>query len=99
MFWYGIANIISPQIWQSRDSPRYIPAWKVQIVLCFFFAPLVALVIWFIMKKRNTTRLVRLTSNQGVIEDSGEAVKSEITMLNLTNLEIESYIYPLQIKN
>lgn len=95
MFWYGIANIISPQIWQSRDAPRYIPAWIVQIVLSFFFAPLVALVIWFILKKRNTTRSANLKSNQGVVEDSGEAVKTEIAMLDLTDLENESFIYPL----
>lgn len=95
MFWYGIANIISPQLWQAKDAPRYIPAWIVQIVLSFFFAPLVALVIWYILKKRNITRLSSLKHKQGVIESSGEVIKTEIAMLDLTDLENESFIYPL----
>ncbi|KAF6009524.1 hypothetical protein HII12_003067 [Brettanomyces bruxellensis] len=31
MVFYSIANLISPQLWQERDGPRYVPAWIVQI--------------------------------------------------------------------
>ena len=33
MFGYGIANIVSPQIWQESNAPRYYGAWIAQIVV------------------------------------------------------------------
>lgn len=95
MFWYSIANIISPQIWRSKDAPRYIPAWIVQIVLSFFLAPLIALVIWFILRKRNADRLTYAAEGHGVVEVDGQAVKTNIAMLDLTDLENKTFIYPL----
>ncbi|KAH3900772.1 related to High affinity cysteine transporter [Saccharomycodes ludwigii] len=99
MFWYGVANIISPQLWQSRDSPRYIPAWIVQIVLSFFLAPLLALIIWFILNKRNKERLANIDEHKEkigyVVDESGNKVKVEVATLDLTDLENKTFIYPL----
>jgi hypothetical protein len=99
MIGYGIANLISPQLWQERDGPRYTPAWIVQIVLSFCIAPLLALVIWFILKKRNDVRK-RLIEEEGVAkgfvtdETEGE-IEVDIANLDLTDLENDKFIYPL----
>ena len=99
MFWYCISNIISPQLWQGRDAPRFIPAWIVQIVLSFFLAPAIALVIWVILKRRNNKRLAKLqdetSSTEGYIKISGETVAVGGAQLDLTDLENERFIYPL----
>ncbi|GMM36570.1 Yct1 protein [Saccharomycopsis crataegensis] len=96
---YAVSNIISPQLWQEKDGPRYIPAWIVQIVLSFFVAPLIAIVIWVILKRRNTQRLEKLAQDQdsvaGYVEKDGEKVKVNIASLDLTDLENERFIYPL----
>lgn len=95
MFWYSISNIISPQIWRSRDAPRYVPAWIVQIVLSFFLAPSIALVIWYILHKRNAERLASAADDHGVVEVDGQVIETNIAMLDLTDLENKTFIYPL----
>lgn len=95
MFWYSVANIISPQIWRSKDAPRYVPAWIVQIVLSFFLAPLIALIIWHFLHKRNLERLAHASDAHGMVEIDGQAVETNIAMLDLTDLENKAFIYPL----
>ncbi|SCU92229.1 LADA_0F15280g1_1 [Lachancea dasiensis] len=99
MFFYGIANIISPQLWQESDAPRYKPAWIVQTVCSFFIAPLLAIVIWFILKKRNQTRRVEIAAHhtpaRGVVEYEGQKLEVNVAMMDLTDLENEKFIYPL----
>ncbi|GAV54682.1 hypothetical protein ZYGR_0AO00100 [Zygosaccharomyces rouxii] len=95
MVGYSVANMISPQIWRDKDAPRYIPAWIVQIVLSFFFAPMLALVARYILKKRNDKRLANTKSDNGLVEIDGEAVEIDVAMLDLTDLENKSFIYPL----
>lgn len=95
MVGYSIANIISPQIWREKDAPRYIPAWIVQIVLSFFFAPMLALIIRYILKKRNVSRLADKKGDNGLVEIEGKAVEIDVAMLDLTDLENKSFIYPL----
>lgn len=95
---YSIANIISPQLWQERDAPRYVPAWIVQIVLSFTIAPSLIGVVWFILKRRNTERLAALTEGDriGYVEDeSGQKVEVDVATLDLTDLEDKTFIYPL----
>lgn len=97
LFWYSVSNIISPQLWQEKDAPRYYAAWIVQIVLSFFTAPAIALVIYFILKKRNVERLANLKEGEkyGVVEDNDGDFVVNVASLDLTDLENKSFIYPL----
>lgn len=98
MFFFCVANLISPQLWQEKDGPRYIPAWIVQIVLSFSIAPSIAIVIWYILRKRNQERAINLEAEEkkfGLIEVNGESIKANIAMLDLTDHENKTFIYPL----
>lgn len=100
MIAYGVANIISPQLWREKDAPRFLSAWIVQIVCSFFTAPLLAVVIWFILKRRNAERLARIESaGESVLglvkEEDGAEIEVNLAALDLTDLENEKFIYPL----
>ena len=99
MFWYCISNIISPQLWQGRDAPRFIPAWVVQIILSFSFAPAIAIVIWFILHRRNKIRLAKINDfdedDKKTINFENEKTVATVAQLDLTDLENENFIYPL----
>ncbi|CAC36910.1 cysteine transmembrane transporter [Schizosaccharomyces pombe] len=105
MIGYAIANIIGPQMWQSRDAPRYYPAWIVQIVIAWSVSPFVLLIIRWILVRRNKKRLALLEQNKEqyektwieTIDSSGNHVSGfyENSMLDLTDQENLSFIYPL----
>lgn len=97
MFWYSVSNIISPQLWQARDAPRYYGAWIVQIVLSFTAAPALALIIYYVLNKRNKERLSNLSEERkvGVVEDSDVDFVVNVASLDLTDLENKAFIYPL----
>lgn len=95
---YSIANIISPQLWQERDAPRFVPAWIVQIVLSFTVAPALIGIVWFILARRNRIRLANLAKGNvhGLVKDAeGTKVEVNIAALDLTDLEDKTFIYPL----
>lgn len=95
---YSVANIISPQLWQARDAPRYVPAWVVQIVLSFSVAPALVGIAWFILHRRNKKRLADIKDGDRigyVKDDSGEKIAVDIATLDLTDLEDKTFIYPL----
>lgn len=94
---YAIGNIISPQLWRGKDAPRYVPAWIVQIVLSFIVAPMISILIYFTLKRRNQTRLANLTEDEklGVIQQDGKEVLVNVASLDLTDLENKAFIYPL----
>lgn len=106
---YGIANIISPQLWKGSQGskngdPRYYAAWSVQIVLSWTGTPIVGFLIYYILNKRNKLRLENMKSKGvqfGTVikhdEKTGEQVseKVDIANLDLTDLENENFIYPL----
>lgn len=97
MFTYSIANIISPQLWQERDAPRYRPAWIVQIVLSFFTAPALIGVVWFILRRRNIQRRALIGSEKevGIVkDDQGNKIVTNIAALDFTDLEDKTFIYP-----
>jgi MFS family permease len=93
----GIGNLISPQLWQESDAPRYVPAWIVQIVLSFGISPLIAFVIWFILKRRNEERLKEMDKldKVGIIREDEKEVVVNIASLDLTDLENRTFLYPL----
>lgn len=95
---YSILNIISPQIWQERYAPRYIPAWVVQIALSFVTAPIILGVIWYILARRNKERSANIedADRYGFVKDEeGNEVKVNVSALDFTDLEEKSFIYPL----
>ncbi|KAL2312384.1 Cysteine transporter [Schizosaccharomyces pombe] len=110
MVGYAIANIISPQLWQSRDAPRYYPAWIVQIVVAWFVTPIIYLVARVILARRNKQRkeLKEKKIAEGSLEtiektyvdtvdEFGNPVKVLIdnSMLDLTDMENLNFVYPL----
>ncbi|OQU98810.1 hypothetical protein CLAIMM_04538 [Cladophialophora immunda] len=104
---YGIANLISPQIWVPRDAPRYYSAWIVQIVISWVGTPAILLVINWILSRRNKERRAWIAEQQaagktrtGVIDQidaDGNRIEVEvdISLLDLTDLENKYFIYPL----
>ncbi|SCU85422.1 LAMI_0C11210g1_1 [Lachancea mirantina] len=100
MFWYGVANIIAPQLWQAKDGPRYYPAWIVQLLFAFILAPISTLAIRVILAKRNKERSETREKYLllAVIRDDEEDITSSETnlaLLDFTDLENKQFIYPL----
>ncbi|KZF19152.1 permease of the major facilitator superfamily [Xylona heveae TC161] len=107
MVGYGIANIISPQIWRQKDGPRYYSAWIVQIVISWVGCPVILLIIRFILARRNVERRKWIAEQEaqghhgeGYVEEldeSGNLVKKkvDIALLDLTDLQNKYFIYPL----
>ena len=129
MIGYGVANIISPQLWRGDAGPRYYSAWIVQIVFSFVMMPLFMVIIWYILKRRNETRQAKIDAkiagttvdytgdvNSDIDEDyendeddevyknekagfiekeDGTKIKVDIAALDLTDLENDTFIYPL----
>ncbi|RDW74824.1 MFS transporter-9 [Coleophoma cylindrospora] len=107
MFGYGIANIISPQIWVDSYAPRYYPAWVAQIVISWVGTPLLLLLIRYLLIQRNKERYLWIAEQEakGVhsdayvtkVDSAGQTIqiKTDVTMLDLTDLENRYFIYPL----
>ncbi|AGO10566.1 AaceriABR113Cp [[Ashbya] aceris (nom. inval.)] len=95
MVGYSISNLIAPQLWQEAHTPRYYPAWAVQLSLSFIFAPGLAILIRIILARRNKERLALAGDKLGAVEIDGEVVKTNLAMLDLTDLENKHFIYPL----
>lgn len=109
MVGYSIANICSPQIWVPSDAPRYYGAWISMIVVSWVGTPLILFIIRFLLKRRNAQRKAwaasltseeRKTHELGVVEEldeNGSMIRREveIAMLDLTDMENPSFIYPI----
>lgn len=98
---YSVSNMISPQLWQDSDAPRYYPAWIVQIVLSFTVAPILTCIAWYVLWRRNRERKAALEANSidediGYVQgDDGSAIEVNRAALDLTDLEDKAFIYPL----
>lgn len=95
---YSVLNIISPQLWQDRYAPRYVPAWIVQIVLSFVTAPVILGIIWYVLARRNQERRAKFEEVDRfgyVKDDEGNELKVSVAALDFTDLEDTTYIYPL----
>ncbi|GMM35304.1 hypothetical protein DASC09_026290 [Saccharomycopsis crataegensis] len=110
MIAYGIANIISPQLWKGNQGhdkdgeKRYYAAWTVQIVLAWVGTPIITWVIHSILKSRNNKRSAAIEAEGkdalGAVvktDKSGNEIidKVSIANLDLTDLENKRFIYPL----
>ncbi|EJT98412.1 MFS allantoate transporter [Dacryopinax primogenitus] len=52
---YCVGNLIGPQIFQTKDAPRYTPA-LITIVVCWILCIILLLVIWFVNARENRRR-------------------------------------------
>lgn len=105
MIGYSAGNLVSPQIWVASAKPRFYGAWSSMIVISWFGTPVILWIIHFILARRNKIRKERINAageNDGYhyveqLDDGGRLVKVkvEVAMLDLTDLENESFIYPL----
>ncbi|KAI5475237.1 hypothetical protein MNV49_001717 [Pseudohyphozyma bogoriensis] len=101
IFTYSLSNIISPQLWQAKDQPRYYMAWGIQIAFGWVAAPLTIIAIHFHLKRQNRIRAEKLAAAGGVQEFAkvqeadGELVTVLHGQLDLTDFEDLSYVYPL----
>ncbi|KAH6648641.1 major facilitator superfamily domain-containing protein [Truncatella angustata] len=86
---YTVGNIISPQTFQSRDAPRYLPA-KISICIIYFLITIDLLIMRWVLDKRNRKR------DQAKVA-SGDAYKTEENheFLDLTDLENKEFRYEL----
>ncbi|KAK6457068.1 putative allantoate permease of the major facilitator superfamily [Scheffersomyces xylosifermentans] len=105
---YSIVNLFASQIWRSKDSPRFYPAWLIIIIGSWVISPLALEAIRLILWRRNKKRILWIQEVKegnaedviGVvdeIDDSGIVEKREVdvSMLDLTDLENKRFIYPL----
>ncbi|KAH6994793.1 major facilitator superfamily domain-containing protein [Fusarium venenatum] len=105
MIGYSAGNLVSPQIWVASAKPRFYGAWSSMIIVSWFGTPVILWVIHFILARRNKIRKERINAvgeNDRYhyveqLDESGQLVKVkvEVAMLDLTDLENESFIYPL----
>ena len=100
MLAYGAANIISPQLWNPKDAPRYYPSWIIQIVVSFFLNIVILLTIRYILAKRNKERYQWVQEhpedNFGIVSfTEGVNERVNLAMLDLTDFENKRFIYPL----
>ncbi|KAF5025456.1 hypothetical protein F66182_2479 [Fusarium sp. NRRL 66182] len=105
MIGYSAGNLVSHQIWVASAKPRFYGAWASMIVISWFGTPVILWVIHFILARRNKVRKERLDAlgeQEGYayveqLDESGQPVKVkvEVAMLDLTDLENETFIYPL----
>lgn len=104
-FFYGIANVVAPQLWKGNQAPRYYVAWSLQIVLAFVLSPVIAGIITLILKLRNRERLQYIEEHRNALvgtvvkvdEQTGQTVDEQVDIANLdlTDLENKAFIYPL----
>lgn len=100
MLAYGAANIISPQLWNPKDAPRYYPSWIIQIVVSFFLNIVILLTIRYILAKRNKERYQWVQEhpedNFGIVSfTEGVNERVNLAMLDLTDFENKRFIHPL----
>ncbi|CAG8366079.1 unnamed protein product [Penicillium salamii] len=101
MVGYSVGNLVSPQIWVPSAGPRYYGAWVSMIVVSWVGTPVILCVIWYILAKRNKERRESnaVEEREGCVEqvENGVVVtkKVDVALLDLTDLENKSFIYPI----
>ncbi|KAI1494901.1 major facilitator superfamily transporter [Biscogniauxia mediterranea] len=86
---YTIGNIISPQTFQPRDAPRYLPA-KISICIIYFLITVDLFIMRYVLDKRNKER-------DQEKREQGEAyeLQENHEFLDLTDLENREFRYEL----
>lgn len=86
---YTVGNIISPQTFQSRDAPRYLPA-KISICIIYFLITVDLFVIRWVFVRRNKKR----DEEKAALGDSYR-VEENHEFLDLTDIENREFRYEL----
>ncbi|KAL0942006.1 MFS allantoate transporter [Colletotrichum truncatum] len=86
---YTVGNIISPQTFQSKDAPRYLPA-KISICIIYFLVTVDLFVMRWVLDRRNRKRDAEKAA-------LGEAYRAEENheFWDLTDLENKEFRYEL----
>ncbi|TQN65278.1 Allantoate permease [Colletotrichum shisoi] len=86
---YTVGNIISPQTFQPRDAPRYLPA-KVSICIIYFLVTVDLFVMRWVLDRRNKKR----DADKAALGDAYE-VEENHEFWDLTDLENKEFRYEL----
>ncbi|OJJ08747.1 hypothetical protein ASPVEDRAFT_47920 [Aspergillus versicolor CBS 583.65] len=96
----AVANMISPEFWQSKYSPRYVLPWSFMTAF-WVISPGMCLIIRFYLDRENRRRK-QLLAEQGdeserdeVMDTGSEIVKVGGGDLDLTDRQNLKFIYPL----
>ncbi|KAH8647966.1 major facilitator superfamily domain-containing protein [Xylariales sp. PMI_506] len=86
---YTVGNIISPQTFQARDAPRYLPA-KISICIIYFLITVDLFIMRWVLDRRNRQREQEKTA-------LGDAYQPEQNheFLDLTDLQNREFRYEL----
>lgn len=106
LFGYVASNLISPQLWQSKYLPRYYVPWALQVGFGWVAAPAILLVIRWYLARENKRRAALLAAEGGNTEGVGKVIETDEDgnvvetiidrgMLDLTDFQDLSYVYPL----
>ncbi|KAJ6049644.1 hypothetical protein N7444_006360 [Penicillium canescens] len=86
---YTVGNIISPQTFQAKDAPKYLPA-KISIVILYFLITIDLCLIWWLSIRENRRR------DQEKEELGGASVLPEnYEFLDLTDRENRDFRYAI----
>ncbi|CAG9970396.1 unnamed protein product [Clonostachys byssicola] len=86
---YTVGNIISPQTFQPRDAPRYLPA-KISICIIYFLCTVDLLVMRWVLSSRNKKR-----DQEKEAQGDAHIVQENHEFLDLTDLENKEFRYEL----
>lgn len=84
---YCVGNLIGPQVFQTKDAPRYLPA-EITIVVCFAVAFLDILFVYFWCKSQNKKK-AEIRAAPGYQKVEGQE------FLDLTDRENPEFVYSL----
>ncbi|OQV10114.1 hypothetical protein CLAIMM_14158 [Cladophialophora immunda] len=101
---YGLGNILSPQLFQPRWKPRYIPTWTIILVVAVILPSFIILYLRYYLVKENKRRDALVArervSKTGVVEsitEEGVTVTHSVdnNQLDLTDRENLTFRYVL----
>ncbi|KAJ6785667.1 hypothetical protein PWT90_00960 [Aphanocladium album] len=95
----SIANMISPEFWQTKYKPRYILPWAFMTAF-WFISPIMCLIIRFYLDSENKKRAAILAQRSGDSDSDVLEVGSELVHLNHDDLDLTDrqnlrFVYPL----
>ncbi|OAA70880.1 Major facilitator superfamily domain, general substrate transporter [Akanthomyces lecanii RCEF 1005] len=95
----SVANMISPEFWQSKYKPRYTLPWAFMTAF-WFISPIMCLIIRFYLVHENKKRAAILAergidSDNDVLEVGSEIMHLKDDDLDLTDRQNLRFVYPL----